>query len=115
LERLCGTKKVQKFHHIVTELHAAIQKLFEQKVVKFMHSCLHDNIKSSLHRYNQLGFVTIQTYASKTKGKAEFVVVDEKSRDTIQEMINYLASVRPLKPRQLKLIDETLLTAISRA
>lgn len=65
IEGLCGTNKVQKLKTLTSELHVSIKTLFENKVVSYMHSSLHENIKSSLFRYAQLDLITIQAYASK--------------------------------------------------
>lgn len=114
MERLCGPNRVQKLNNLVYELHVSIKNLFESKVVTFLHSCLQDNILSCINRFQQLGMVKIQTYASKKDSQSEFIVVPEESRTKIKETLVYMTSVRPLSQIHAKLIEDSNLMAIER-
>lgn len=81
---------------VIEELSQSIKILAEHTIVTFMHSSLPDNVKSCLFRFDQLGLIKIQTYASNDEGRAEFVIVPENSRDSIHETLQYLLSVRPM-------------------
>lgn len=114
MERLCGTNKVTRFKVLVSELHLSIKSLYESKVVAYLHACLQDNIQSCLHSLSKLGLININTYANKSEGKSEFVVVPEQSREKIKETLHYLTTVRPISQIHTKMIDDANLMVIER-
>jgi len=96
MERLCGTNKVTRFKRLVNELHLSIKSLYENKVVTYLHACLQDNIQSCLYSLSKLDLIRINSYASKSDAKSEFVVVPEQSREKIKETLSYMMTVRPI-------------------
>lgn len=114
MERLCGTNKVTRFNILVNELHVSIKSLFEQKVVKYLHSSLQDNIQSCLYSLSQRKLISINTYANKSEVSSEFIVVPEENRDRIKETISYLTTVRHVSQIHTKMIEDANLMVIER-
>jgi len=73
IEQICGKNLVLKQKKFVKELHVCIKRLYQDKVINHLHSCLNDIIETAVERFEQMGFLEIRAYVKKSGNTTLFM------------------------------------------
>jgi len=73
IEQICGKNLVLKQKKFVHELHVCIKRLYQDKVLNHLHSCLNDIIETAVERFEQMGFLEIRAYVKKSGNTTLFM------------------------------------------
>ncbi len=100
---------------MVNELHTALKNLYADKVLPHLHSCLDEILWTSILRFEEMGFVEVNSYGSKQGSKTNFLLSNLDMRPKLIETLEFLSAIRPFTAKQMQMIDEELSNAILRA
>lgn len=100
---------------MVNELHTALKNLYTDKVLPHLHSCLDEILWTSILRFEEMGFVEVNSYGSKQGSKTNFLLSNLDMRPKLIETLEFLSTIRPFSVKQMQTIDEELANAILRA
>jgi len=65
IEYINGKPMVLPVRKLIKELHASFKELYTERVLPHLHSCLKDVIRTSLRRFEQLGFCVMRSFSNK--------------------------------------------------
>lgn len=115
LEQICGKRIIVKQKLMVNELHTALKNLYTDKVLPHLHSCLDEILWTSILRFEEMGFVEVNSYGNKQGSKTNFLISNIDKRPKLIETLELLQAIRSFSDRQMKAIDEEILNAVLRA
>lgn len=115
LEQICGKHIIVKQKMLIYELHQCIKHLYTDGQLPHLHSCLDEILHTSILRYEQMGFVQVNSYSNNKGSKTNFLMSNAEASKDLTKNLDFLMSVRPFTESQSQTIDDEIANAIMRA
>lgn len=83
IDQICGKHVILKQKMLIFELHTSIKQLYSDGYLPHLHSCLDELLWTSILRYEQMGYVQVQSYGNKQGSKTNFLMSGSEAKDKL--------------------------------
>lgn len=114
IEYLCGKPTMLPMRKLIKELHASISELYSENVLPHIHSCLTELLKTSFRRFEQMDFVIMQSFTTRSRSTSSHLKSNNEKKDEIGSLVKFLQSTRNHSDKAYAAIEEEIIMVIQR-